>query len=77
MCVCVCACVVCDLPMCVLPQVTHKLLLRALASLKSGVTSGSAEGKTGGNDGMVTAMLEMASFCDRQLRLSEEEGVLL
>lgn len=55
--------------MAVFSQVTHKLLLRALASLKSGVSSGSGEG----GDGMVTALLAMASFCDRQLRLSEDD----
>ena len=58
-------------------QVSHKLLLRALASLKNGVRSGTAEHKASGEgEGMVSALLEMAAFCDRQLRLNEDEGRL-
>ncbi len=55
-------------------QVSHKLLLRALASLKNGVRSGTAEHKASGEgEGMVSALLEMAAFCDRQLRLNEDD----
>lgn len=46
-----------------------------MACLKSAVKSGTAEHKkTGTKGGMVEALLEMASFCDRELRLKEDEG---
>ena len=57
-------------------QISHNLLLRALASLKSGVKSGTAEHKEGGSsDGMVSALVSMATFCDRALRVKEDEGM--
>ncbi|XP_064405997.1 DNA-dependent protein kinase catalytic subunit-like isoform X2 [Halichondria panicea] len=57
-------------------QVSHKLLLRALASLKNGVRSGTADHKASGEgEGMVSALLEMAAFCDRQLRLKEDDEI--
>lgn len=56
-------------------QISHKLLLHALTSLKAGVKSGTMEHKGNGDcEGMVAALVEMASFCDRQLRLKEDEG---
>ena len=54
----------------------HKLRLRAMSSLKAAVKSGTAEHKSGGEKtGMVEALLEMAVFCDRELRLKEDEGM--
>ena len=56
-------------------QLSHKLLIRCMGALKSGVKSGNAEHKaTGDNKGMVKALVELASFCDEQLRLKEDEG---
>ena len=56
-------------------QISHKLLLRALASLKVGVKSGTAECEGGGRkEGMQEALEELAAFCDRKLRLREDEG---
>ena len=56
-------------------QVSHKLLIRCMGALKSGVKSGNAEHKaTGDDEGMVKALVELASFCDEQLRLKEDEG---
>ena len=56
-------------------QISQKLLLRALASLKMGVTSGNKQHSTTGNsEGMMKALEELATFCDGQLRLKEEEG---
>ena len=46
-----------------------------MGALKSGVKSGNAEHKaTGDGEGMVKALVELASFCDEQLRLKEDEG---
>lgn len=46
-----------------------------MGALKSGVKSGSAEHKASGDDeGIVKALVELASFCDEQLRLKEDEG---
>ena len=57
-------------------QLSHKLLIRCMGALKSGVKSGNAEHKaTGDNEGMVKALVELASFCDEQLRLKEDEGI--
>ena len=59
----------------VYPQISHKLLLRALTSLKQGVKSGTAEHKaTGDSAGMVRALVGVANFCDRALRANEDEG---
>lgn len=58
-------------------QVSHKLLLRAMASLKAGVKAGTSEFEASGKqsaEGMVRALNELASFCDRELRLTEDEG---
>ena len=56
-------------------QLSHKLLIRCMGALKFGVKSGNAEHKaTGDDDGMVKALVELASFCDEQLRLKEDEG---
>jgi len=56
-------------------QISHKLLLRALTSLKQGVKSGTAEHKaTGDSAGMVGALVGVANFCDRALRANEDEG---
>ncbi len=56
-------------------QVSHKLLLRALNSLKLGLKCGTAEHRaTGESGGMVQALDDMASFCDRALRAVEDEG---
>ena len=56
-------------------QLSHKLLIRCMGALKSGVKSGSAEHKaTGDGEGMVKALVELASFCDEQLRLKEDDG---
>jgi len=47
-----------------------------MSSLKGAVKAGTAEHKSGGEKtGMVEALLEMAAFCDRELRLKEDEGV--
>lgn len=57
------------------PQISHKLLIRCMGSLKSGVKSSNAEYKASGNEeGMVKALVELATFCDEQLRLKEDEG---
>ena len=46
-----------------------------MSSLKAGVKSGNAEQKaTRDSEGMVKALVELASFCDEQLRLKEDEG---
>ena len=59
-----------------LPQISHKLLLQALASLKHGMKSGTAEHKaTGESGGMVQALVDVANFCDRALRAKEDEGI--
>ena len=59
------------------PQISHKLLLRALTSLKQGVKSGTAEHKaTGDSVGMVQALVGVANFCDRALRAKEDEGMV-
>lgn len=43
--------------------------------MKGAVKSGTAEHRGGGDkDGMLEALLEMAAFCDRQLRLKEDDG---
>lgn len=56
-------------------QISHKLLLQALASLKHGMKSGTAEHKaTGESGGMVQALVDVANFCDRALRAKEDEG---
>ena len=56
-------------------QLSHKLFIRCMGALKSGVQSGNAEHKaTGDGEGMVKALVELASFCDEQLRLKEDEG---
>ena len=48
-----------------------------MGSLKAGVKSGNAEYKTTGEkEEMVSALVELASFCDEQLRLKEDEGKL-
>ncbi len=60
---------------CVFLQIAHKLLLRAMSSLKGAVKSGTAEHKKSGEkEGMIEALLEMAAFCDRELRLKEDDG---
>jgi hypothetical protein len=47
-----------------------------MGALKSGVKSGNAEHKaTGDDEGMVKALVELASFCDEQLRLKEDDGM--
>ena len=57
------------------PQISHKLLLQALASLKHGMKSGTAEHRaTGESVGMVQALVDVANFCDRALRAKEDEG---
>ena len=46
-----------------------------MASLKGAVKCGTEEHKRSGEKGgMVAAMLEMATFCDRELRIKEDEG---
>ena len=46
-----------------------------MSCLKAAVKSGTAEHKRSAEKGgMVEALLEMASFCDRELRLKEDEG---
>ena len=56
-------------------QISHKLLLQALASLKHGMKSGTAEHRaTGESGGMVQALVDVANFCDRALRAKEDEG---
>ena len=48
-----------------------------MATLKDGVKSGTSEFDESGkqnSQGMVSALNELASFCDRELRLKEEEG---
>ena len=56
-------------------QLSHKLLIRCMGALKSAVKSGNAEFKASGDDGgMVKALVELASFCDEQLRLKEDDG---
>lgn len=56
-------------------QISHKLLLRGMACLKGAVKSGTAEHKRAGEKGgMVEALLAMAAFCDRELRINEDEG---
>lgn len=58
-----------------LHQISHKLLLQALASLKHGMKSGTAEHRaTGESGGMVQALVDVANFCDRALRAKEDEG---
>ena len=48
-----------------------------MSSLKAGVKSGNAEHKaTGDNEEMVQALVQLASFCDEQLRLKEDDGTL-
>ena len=38
--------------------------------------AGTLEHKTSGDsEGMIAALLDMAAFCDRQLRLKEDDGV--
>ena len=70
-CVCARVCVLVNFS----TQLSHKLLIRCMGALKSGVKSGNAEHKaTGDNEGMVKALVELASFCDEQLRLKEDEG---
>lgn len=55
-------------------QITHKLLLKSLAALKSATKSGTAEMKeTNKTEGMVEALMDMALFCDCALRASEDE----
>ena len=47
-----------------------------MASLKSGIKSGTAEHKASGDsEGMVQALVELAAFCDRELRLKEDEDI--
>ena len=55
-------------------QVTHKLLLKSLAALKSATKAGTAEMKeTENTEGMVAALMDMALFCDRALREHEDK----
>ena len=57
---------------------SHKLLLKALGSLKSGLKSGTAVHKvTRDSEGMVKALMEMASFCDRAIKAKEDNGEFL
>ena len=52
---------------------THKLLLKSLAALKSATKCGTAEMKeTEKSEGMVEALMDMALFCDRALRAQED-----
>ncbi len=61
-----------------LTQISHKLLLRAFASLKGGVKSSTAEYKaTERREGMREALEELAAFCDRELRLKEDESEII
>ena len=54
-------------------QISHKLLLKSLTSLKSATKSGTAEMKeSGGSEGMVEALMDMALFCDCALRACED-----
>jgi DNA-dependent protein kinase catalytic subunit len=54
-------------------EITHKLLLKSLSSLKAATKSGTAEMKeTGQADGMVEALMDMALFCDHALRADED-----
>ena len=49
-----------------------------MASLKVSLKSGTADHKaTGNSEGMVQALVALATFCDRELRLKEEEGVCI
>lgn len=56
-------------------QISHKLLLRALAALKCGVGEGKKEREEGGgSEGMVQGLIAMATFCDNALRAQEDKG---
>ena len=55
-------------------QVTHRLFLKALSSLKGGVKAGTEHHKVSQDSSpMVKALVAMAKFCDAALR-SKEEG---
>ena len=55
-------------------QVSHKLWVRALASLDTSVKAGKMRNKTTGKiEPAVDSLLEVVSFCDKIIRKEEEE----
>ena len=55
--------------------VAHHLLKHSLHSYKEGVKYGTSEHKTSSTcEGMVSALVQLAAFCNKALQLKEDDG---